>query len=136
MCNHGYEATLLSYQFCTTDKCSVHSQECDDGSFRDLTLYDATDPSSEQLCSDGSCSYSEEEGSKEVNSLNITIGNEVIFMMYDITCYPLGFIDTSTCASEASASTCACSTRSLFTDRNEKCDLYVICMEPYSIFCQ
>ena len=28
-----------------------------------------------------------------------------------------------------------CSTRSLCTDKNEKCDLYVICMEQYSIFC-
>jgi hypothetical protein len=49
-----------------SDKLKGSPVECDDGSFRDLTLYDATDPSSEQLCSDGSCSYSEEEGSKEM----------------------------------------------------------------------
>ena len=39
---------------------------------------------------------------------------------------------TSTYARFSRASTCACSTRSLCTDRNEKYDLYVICMEQYS----
>ena len=41
-------------------------------------------------------------------------------------------IHTSTGARFVRASTCACSTRSLCADKNEICDLYVICMEQYS----
>ena len=65
----GNEATLfcVCQSHITDNRCSIHSQGCDEGSLGDLTSDDNTaDSSSERLSSDDSSSDSEEKGSEEV----------------------------------------------------------------------